>query len=72
MARLRLTSPLYDTRQWVRDYETAIALMWEQHVAGSAPHALVVARRGKYADGRWRTQAAEAAAAAESHMHDEL
>lgn len=37
LARDRLTTPLYDTKQYTRDLETAYAAMMERHMAGLPP-----------------------------------
>lgn len=37
LARDRLTTPLYDTKQYTRDLETAYAAMMERHMAGLSP-----------------------------------
>lgn len=38
----RLAMPLFDTSRYTRDLERAYEIMWERHVAGSAPQSFLV------------------------------
>jgi protein O-GlcNAc transferase len=37
LERTRLSCPLFDTQQWVRDFERVFFRMWDIHCSGSAP-----------------------------------
>jgi predicted O-linked N-acetylglucosamine transferase (SPINDLY family) len=37
LARNRLAAPVFDTKQFTRDLETAYTTMWETHQAGKPP-----------------------------------
>ena len=39
---VRMTCPLFDTAQWVRDLERIFLRMWEVHCSGTGPRAFEV------------------------------
>ena len=42
LARNRTTTPLFDTPAFTRQLETAYSRMWENHLAGNPPRAIVL------------------------------
>lgn len=45
---LRMTSPLFDTKRWLRDFGVAMNMVWARHESGQAPEHVTVPA------GEWR------------------